>query len=55
MLRGTVMLMAVALIAALLGSHEVAEAASWMAKALFVVFVILTGAAFVLDRERPAV
>jgi uncharacterized membrane protein YtjA (UPF0391 family) len=48
------MFMAVALIAALLGSPEVADTAAWMAKALFVVFVILTGVAFVLDRKRPA-
>ena len=54
MLRGTVMFMVVALIARLIGSPEVGDAAVFMAKALFVVFVVLTGVAFLLGRQQPA-
>ena len=48
------MFMVVALIAGILGSPEVAATAAWMAKALFVAFIVLTAVAFLLDRRRPA-
>lgn len=53
MLNWSLTFLVVALIAGFLGFYAVAGTAAWMAKILFVVFLILFLASFISGRRRP--